>query len=809
VIVDTSSLAQDQVLTQEDPVAAAQKALQNAKIANFEAKAAAEDATADAKALHQKEMLASKALDMAQTTVQTTDDPAPDAQQASIAAAGAEEANAAVAKEKARAAASDEERKNAVAESEAEGTRKKTEIEAQAKADADAAQAKATQLAADSEAEKAKAKVKAETSEKQAELDASALEKKAEIDAELKEKEFKMEADQAKAKAEVDAVKAKADAKVKLQIAQAEAVAKAADEKKTKNDLQDQQDKLKLSQASADEVARKKDRSAKENADKQSKKDKLEAKLKQRSATEKQQKEEAKDKTPGAKKVKRLARRASRSAHELARKATRSTRRKNRAAREKLEDMQEEAQDAVKAQARQAIKVLRREAQAAGLKQKDSDALTPELMRLGDEPAMTQEQQDALKAAYAVGAARRAAKMAWMKVVAKMDKGTHQREAKRNQNAPSVAAATAMKALVQELKEAQSPAERSPENLMSTQTTYKVDNAQDIKVDASSDPEDQLRLPEDSTWRRWGHTPQLSANPIPEEGEEPAKEPAYDVNELPPPDDVEAPMNIGMQLPKDLTNKDAGEIAQQLVSAENIKVDHVKTAVGNDSADMERQTTRLAEEIKQAADTRHKEVLEEVDDDVAVMKKDLKLAEERQKRTKQREEVLTEKEESDGAKVVEMMKKFQKNTGAAAIKAAEDQKNKVEEQTKEIIDGQDSQSIEWDAKLFAPKNVVLSDSEYQKMQQKKKKLLEEQAKKEKDAQMLIEEDRKKTDLKAKTEKDQLQQKRKNKSDRVKTALAALKTAKDELAEQLNSEPEGEGISAYLDTPATPNGDGTA
>jgi len=27
--------------------------------------------------------------------------------------------------------------------------------------------------------------------------------------------------------------------------------------------------------------------------------------------------------------------------------------------------------------------------------------------------------------------------------------------------------------------------------------------------------------------------------------------------------------------------------------------------------------------------------------------------------------------------VVEMMKKFQKNTGAAAIKAAEDQKNKV------------------------------------------------------------------------------------------------------------------------------------
>ena len=53
--------------------------------------------------------------------------------------------------------------------------------------------------------------------------------------------------------------------------------------------------------------------------------------------------------------------------------------------------MQEEAQDAVKAQARQAIKVLRREAQAAGLKQKDSDALTPELMRLGDEPAMTQE----------------------------------------------------------------------------------------------------------------------------------------------------------------------------------------------------------------------------------------------------------------------------------------------------------------------------------------------------------------------------------------------------------------------------------
>ena len=54
--------------------------------------------------------------------------------------------------------------------------------------------------------------------------------------------------------------------------------------------------------------------------------------------------------------------------------------------------------------------------------------------------------------------------------------GTHQREAKRNQNAPSVAAATAMKALVQELKEAQSPAERSPENLMSTQTTYKVKN---------------------------------------------------------------------------------------------------------------------------------------------------------------------------------------------------------------------------------------------------------------------------------------------------------------------------------------------
>lgn len=596
---------------------------------------------------------------------------------------------------------------------------------------------------------------------------------------------------------------------MKLQIAQAQAIAKAADEKKTKADLQDQQDKLKLSQASADEVARKKSRSAKENADKEIKKDKLKAKLTQRSATERQQKEEDKDKTPGAKKVKRLARRASRSAHELARKASRSTRRKNRSAREKLQDMQEEAQDAVKAQARQAIKVLRKEAQAAGLKRKDADALTPELMRLGDEPAMTQQQEDALKAAYAVGAARRAAKMAWMKVIAKMDKGTHQRETKMNQNAPSVAAATAMKALVQELKEAQSHVERSPEELLATQTTYKVKNTQDIKVAASLDSEDQLRLPKDSTWRRWGHTPQLSASPIPEEGEEPPKEPAYDVNELPPPDDVEAPMNIGMQLPKDLTNQQAGRIAQQLVSAENVKVQHMKTLVGNDNEDMERKTTRLAQEIKQAADTRKSEVLEEVNDDVAVMKKNLQIAEERQKRTTQREQALTEKEESDGTKVVAMMKNFQASTGTAAVKAAEDQKTKVEEQTKEIIDGQDSNSIEWDAKLFAPETVVLSDSDYVQMKQKKAAMEEEEKKKQQDDQMLIEEDRKKRDAESKQANDQLQEEKKNKADRVKQAIDSLKTAKDDLAEQLNSSPEGEGVSAYLDAPATPNGDGTA
>lgn len=769
----------------QDPVSDAQAQVTQASVDALRANAEEQKLAAESAALHEKEMLAAKALDM----TEAGDDPSP----ADIANQKQEETNQEVAKQAAKAKAAEAKRDEEVSKAQAEGDAEAKKIKAEAEAEADKAQAEAQQLEVENTEKKDKAKVEAKEAQQSADLEAEILKKKAKIKASEQKEEFKMEATKAKEEAKVEAVKAKAKAATDLKIAEAKATAKAADEKKAKADEQDKGDQLRLAQASADEKARKEARKAKEKADKDAEKVKLEEKLKKRSVKESAKKAEMKDHSPGAEKVKRLARRASRDAREMSRKAARATRRKNRRAARKLEEMQEAAQDAVKAQARQAIKVLRKKAEDSGLQSKDADMLSPELVKVGQPPAMSSKQREAMKAAYAVGAARRAAKLAWMKVIQKMDKPTAGRERLQAPGAPSVAASTAMKALVSALKPEETvPADAEDETLMQSQ--YKAYNSAP-KADGAEDyPEASMRLPKDHQWDSWENYPAGSTGPRPKEGEARAE-----VQNAAPPmaDDMavegEMGQDYGMEL-EQMNNAQANKAAKKVVQALQTRVERTKASGAQMLTEAGRKLDRLEHRMETAADLKAKRTEQVEDQAVAVIQEDLDHFSKRAAVAKSEAQSLKQKELTEGKQVVDSTKKFLQDQAKASAQAVEAQLDEAKKDMANVLEnGGKTYNPVYAAQLFTPGTDVISDSQFQELQDKKKEAEKKQAEAEADAQTELLEQEKQREEKRQAATEQLQDGVKGKAQRITDAQQQLNDAKKALKEAEQSAPTDEAI----------------
>merc|ERR1711939_745756 len=171
---------------------------------------------------------------------------------------------------------------------------------------------------------------------------------------------------------------------------------------------------------------------------------KLKAKLRQRTVRLKFKLKKKTNATPAARKVKRLERRQARLVREKARAAHRYLRRRLRMARRKVRYQRKQANRVIRDNGRRAVRVLRKAAQA---RRGTTQAGT--WISNSQTPVLSTEQQQAVRVAYAVAAGRRAAKMAWQKVMRKMDASTARRERYSvSSSTRSVAATTAMKALV-------------------------------------------------------------------------------------------------------------------------------------------------------------------------------------------------------------------------------------------------------------------------------------------------------------------------------------------------------------------------
>jgi len=802
----------------EGPVSDARDEVAEAKVQMLEAKAAEKEQEAEQQAMHEKLMIRAAAADMsterATTPIAPVEVPeedeeavvapveddmtetgsdmvvataaAPSAADAAKAEAktgaakmkakGAAKAAAKVAEQSAKAKVESEKRKTKVAAAEAQGKARAHAIKIDAKMKAQAAAEKAEALQVSNAAAKAKAKVKAKAAAKTSALKAQVLKRKAKIKAKLEKATFKLQAKQAKAKAKLDAVKAKADVKLKLKLAEAAARAKSADEKKTKNDLEMKQAKLKLQQATANEVARKKVRSAKEKASKAKRAAELDATLKKRSQKEKEKKKAMKDKTPGAQKIKRLARRAADNARELSRKAARSTRRKDREARHELHKQEMNAQDAIKAQARQAMSVLKKRAQAAGLTGSETDSLVPEeLVKLGHPAAMNAKQTQALKAAYAVGAARRAAKLAWMKVIQKMDQPSAERARVAAPNAPSVAADTAMKALVQEL------------------------HSQKTAGETSLLEEPSLRLPKDKQWAKWNGTPARGASSMPSLGDKQVETPKASEEE------EGSPLAFGLELPAHLTNKDAETDAQKLMHAVEKQARKKKVLVATGIESLERKVQQYEGHVAKIAGDREEREKGLQEENVKVQKANLKRARQRAVSAERRASVEKDQEVRSGEKMAHMVIAMAKKHAAIVEKEADHSVKTAHKWMKGLLEGKGHDSM-WGAKLFAPRTEILSNDAYKKLQKKKKDQKAKKAKKKKAAEASLIEATKKAANAHKKAVLESKKARTNKEKKVEAAMAKVQKAKETLSAAVESSPKDQGLSRYLAVPATADSD---
>lgn len=461
--------------------------------------------------------------------------------------------------------------------------------------------------------------------------------------------------------------------------------------------------------------------------------------------------------------------------------------------------MQEKATDAVKAQARQAIKVLRKQAQKAGLSQEDTAALTPaQLLRLGRPPAMSTKQKDALKAAYAVGAARRAAKLAWMKVIRKVDRPTSQRQRMMTPNAPSVAADTAMKALVAALKQ---PAKKQRKlALIATQSSFPV------KSDGNAAPQDSLKLPRDKYWAKLRGTQHDSSNT--KQGEH-SQQVEKDVEiRSGPSRPTQAPMSFGAEL-EQMTTQEAQKEAQELTRVAEKRVADAKMKEARRVRKMERKAAQITASIKKKEKVVLQRQKRALNSNVEVMQENLALAEKRRNIQMNINKREFQRQANTEIQLVNQLMQHSKTDEADKVKHAKQEQTNIQKDLRAVLEeGKKTHNAAWAAKLFRPRTRVISDSQYKVEQAKKKRQRTKRKADEKAAQLklvALEQKRKQhRESKRKAQRTQHKQALKTKVAQVKAAMQQVQDAKKLLAKAVKSKPEDAGLEEYLSTPATPD-----
>lgn len=404
-----------------------------------------------------------------------------------------------------------------------------------------------------------------------------------------------------------------------------------------------------------------------------------------------------------------------------------------------------------------------------------------EMVRTGKQPLLTSKQRQAMRAAYAVGAARRAAKLAWMKVMRKMDGETKRREDSplSEHAATGVAASTAMKALVAALKTSQSHSSLLQEGTHAG------------SADGYTSVREELRLPREQRKPQQQPVAPVAAVPaaapvVEDDGEDEGS--------------VEPAMDFTATLPSKLTNKKAVKDARKLTREAKMEVQKMQQLESHAVRKASRKVSRMKRRMQKLAKQRMERDEDEQTANIAFAQANLKRAQLRARSEKQRamkeeqRELLEAQLEARTAMRVATKQQHQ---------VSRYEKKKFQRMTKalkKIVRGGRSKSVEWDAQLFKPKKVVLSQPQYKAFKEKQHKKVLKHTAALQTAQLQLVAARKKRQTQVKHLKAQLVLKRSAKVKRVQQAMKAVEAAKKVLETAVGSQPKQEGLSRYLDTP---------
>jgi len=409
---------------------------------------------------------------------------------------------------------------------------------------------------------------------------------------------------------------------------------------------------------------------------------------------------------------------------------------------------------------------------------------------------MSQRQEQALKAAYAVGAARRAAKMAWMKVVRKLDKPSAER-ANHAQvpNAPSVAAGTAMKALVQALK--------ATEQQQASQNQGNAELLQQASSYDTSAPkpgsEASLRLPADHQWDKWANMPSRLGGPRPAEGD--AVVPIKPIEAHAPP-----PVELGMTLPPKITNGEASKDANKILLAVEQAAQKEKAKAANAVMEVQQKEAGMVNTVKHIALERLQREKDLQEENVKIQQENLQRAQQRAAAAEGRAAKAEQEEEAEGAQEAQVALDMVKSQQEHVNKDADAKVEKAKEEMADLLNGKPSRSMEYDAELFKPQIQVMPDSAYKKMLADKKAAADKlaAASKAKEMALLVSQQ-----AKAKSEADKTAAENAAavaKAAKVQKAMEAVDQAKLALSAAVASAPKDQGLDRYLSVPATADAD---
>merc|ERR1719453_2109355 len=391
--------------------------------------------------------------------------------------------------------------------------------------------------------------------------------------------------------------------------------------------------------------------------------------------------------------------------------------------------------------------------------------------------ALSTRQKQAMRAAYAVGAARRAAKLAWLKVMRKVDHGTMKRNRlSLAEGSRSVAANTAIKALVHTLE-----APRGIQNhgavLSATSSTQ---GSTVSRAPGQKSLDERLKLPKSPKKKaQSAKQPTAAAKPSAPQATQ-AKGVTSEAADL--------PTGFTEVLPKKMTNKQAkkrAEVIQRVVQ----KATRKQKALARRSATkaarkLRRQRYKLMKIAKKRL-LREKFVQEEnvraAQKALVRVKKRAKAADRRATKEERIELREATKQEKTALKVALAQKIMAQRDASKRLK-------RVKKDMRTILHGHQSPSAEWDATLYKPKVVVLPDSKYQKYKAMKKAKKESKKLKEKQAMLLALNARKKRRQAKMQARMKLKQLRKQKISMIDAARTEVKQAKTKLETAIKAPP---------------------